>query len=100
VQSGSRQRPDGTILSWTLTDLCCVVADGIMPFFIDWGQSPHPASAAPVGAMLVSLHAEHPEANQVSEMLRGFGLQLPVKVGSAPALVAEINCPKGRVLLR
>jgi glyoxalase-like protein len=100
VQPGSRQRPDGTILSWTLTDLCCVVADGIMPFFIDWGQSPHPASAAPVGAMLVSLHAEHPEANQVSEMLRGFGLQLPVKVGSAPALVAEINCPKGRVLLR
>jgi hypothetical protein len=100
VQSGSRQRPDGTILSWTLTDLCCVVAGGVMPFFINWGRSQHPASAAPKGATLRSLRAEHPDANQVREMLRGFGLQLLVTAGSVPALVAEIDCPNGRVLLR
>jgi hypothetical protein len=100
VLSGSRQRPDGTILSWTLTDLCCVVADGVMPFFINWGRSEHPASAAPKGATLKSLRAEHPDANQVREMLRGFGLQLPVTAGSVPALVAEIDCPNGRVSLR
>jgi hypothetical protein len=100
VLSGSRQRPDDTILRWTLTDLCCVVADGIIPFFIDWGLSPHPASTAAAGGTLVSLRAEHPNADQVREMLRGFALPMSVTTGSVPALVAEIDCPKGRVLLR
>ena len=98
--SGSRQRPDGTILRWTLTDLCCVVADGIIPFFIDWGLSPHPASAAAAGATLVSLRAEHQNADQVRELLRGLALPLSVTTGSTSALIAEIDCPKGRVLLR
>jgi hypothetical protein len=100
VQSGSRERPDGTKLRWTLTDLCCVVADGVIPFFIDWGQSPHPACTAAAGATLVSLRAEHPNAGQVSEMLRAFALPLSITTAPGPALVAEIDCPKGRVLLR
>ncbi len=65
VLFGSRQRPDGAILTWTLTDLTCMVADGIVPFFIDWGSSPHPASSASAGATLVSLRAEHPDADRV-----------------------------------
>ena len=100
VQHASRQRPDGTVLRWSLTDLCCVVADGIIPFFIDWGVSSHPAPAAAAGATLVSLRAEHPDAGKVSEMLRGFALPLSVTTGTGPALIAEIDCPKGHVLLR
>ena len=100
VQSGCRQRPDGTVLSWRLTDLCCVVADGIIPFFIDWGLSSHPAPTAAAGATLVSLRAQHPNAGHVSEMLRAFALPLPVTTGPVPALVAEIDCPKGRMLLQ
>jgi Glyoxalase-like domain len=100
ILSGSRQRPDGSILRWTLTDPLCVIADGIVPFFIDWGQSPHPASAAPTGASLVSLRAEHPDAGGVRELLRGLALALPVTSASVPALVAEVDCPNGRVLLR
>ena len=100
VQSGSRQRSDGTILRWTLTDLRCVVADGIIPFFFDWGLSSHPAPTAAAGATLVSLRAEHPNAGKVSAMLRAFALPLSVTTGPRPALVAEINCPNGRMLLR
>jgi hypothetical protein len=100
VQSGSRQRPDGTVLRWTLTDLCCSVADGIIPFFIDWGLSSHPATTAAAGATLVSLRAQHPNAGQVGEMLRAFALPLSITTAPRPALVAEIDCPKGRVLLR
>jgi Glyoxalase-like domain len=100
VLSGSRLRPDGTILRWALTDPFCVIADGIVPFFIDWGESPHPASAAPTGANLVSLRAEHPDASRVRELLCGLALALPVAAASAPALLAEIDCPNGRVLLR
>src|ERR1700736_2572088 len=65
VVSGSRRQADGTVLTWKLTDLRCVVADGIVPFFIDWGKSPHPALVASGGATLVSLRAEHPDADRV-----------------------------------
>ncbi|MGH2372004.1 MAG: VOC family protein, partial [bacterium] len=36
VSSGSRQRPDGVVLSWRSTNPRTEVADGIVPFFIDW----------------------------------------------------------------
>jgi hypothetical protein len=100
MQSGSRRRADGVVLTWTLTDLRCVVADGVMPFFIDWGTTPHPASAAPGGAILTGLRGEHPDSDGVRRMLRGIGLDLPVSAGSTPALIAEIDCPNGRVILR
>jgi Glyoxalase-like domain len=100
VLAGSRQRPDGALLTWQLTDLRCAVADGIVPFFVDWGQSPHPALAASQGATLVGLLAEHPDADRVRRILRGIAIDLPVEAGPAPALIAQIDCPKGRVVLR
>ena len=42
VMPGSRRRPDGVVLSWRYTDPNTVAADGLVPFFIDWGASPHP----------------------------------------------------------
>jgi hypothetical protein len=99
VLSGSRKQADGTVLTWKLTDLRCVVADGIVPFFIDWGKSPHPALVASRGATLVGLRAEHPDADHVLRLLRVVAVDLKVDVGAAPALIAEIDCPYGRVLL-
>jgi Glyoxalase-like domain len=99
VLSGSRKQADGTVLAWKLTDLRCVVADGIVPFFIDWGKSPHPALVASRGATLVGLRAEHPDADHVLRMLRVVAVDLKVGVGAAPALIAEIDCPYGRVFL-
>ena len=40
VQQGQRAKPDGTILTWSLTDLEADREGGIVPFFIDWGYSP------------------------------------------------------------
>jgi Glyoxalase-like domain len=98
--SASRQRPDGTMLSWTLTDPCRVLGDGIVPFYIDWGHSSHPASTAPSGATLAALTAEHPDPDRMRDMIHSLGLALPVAIGPEPALIAEINCSNGRVLLR
>jgi Glyoxalase-like domain len=100
VISGSRRRTDGVLLSWRYTDPRTVPADGLVPFFIDWGQSPHPAQTAAKGASLIDLRAEHPEAQSVQRMLRELGLELPVRSGAAPALVAIIDSPRGRVELR
>jgi hypothetical protein len=100
IQSGSRLRADGVMLEWNLTDLRCIVGDGIVPFLIDWGTSSHPSLTAPNGAMLVGLRAEHPEAARVRNMLSVLALDLHVDEGLHPALVAEIRCPNGVIVLR
>ncbi|MCI0661179.1 MAG: VOC family protein [Acidobacteria bacterium] len=100
VISGSRQRPDGVLLSWRYTNPQTVVADGIVPFFIDWGESPHPSRTAAGGLSLIGLSAEHPDAERAQKMLSQLGLDLTVKRGSKPALIAVITGPKGRVELR
>ena len=100
VTSGSRRRPDGVVLSWRYTNPRTVVADGIVPFFIDWGTSPHPSATAAAGVMLTGLRAEHPDAARVQNMLGQLGLDLSVQPNQKPGLIATLNSPKGRVELR
>jgi hypothetical protein len=100
VTSGSRRRTDGILLSWRYTDPRTVLGDGIVPFFIDWGQSPHPAQTASPGGALIALRAEHPDAQRVQRLLRALGLDLHVQSGARPALVAFIETPRGVVELR
>jgi hypothetical protein len=97
---GGRRRPDGIELSWQVTNPRASVADGIVPFFIDWGQSPHPAQSAAKGATLLSLSAEHPDAVDVQRMLQQLRLPLTVEPATRAALVATIDCPRGRVEVR
>jgi len=100
VIPGSRRRADGVMLSWRYTDPRAVVAGGLVPFFIDWGDTPHPAATAAQGASLVALRAEHPEAEQVQRLLRSLGLDLRVRRAPGPALIATLSSPRGRVELR
>jgi hypothetical protein len=99
VIPGSRKRPDGVVLSWRYTDPRVVLADRLVPYFIDWGASPHPSATAAKGVTLLSLRAEHPEAGRVQEMLRQLGLDLAVSKGAHPALIATFDSPKGHVQL-
>jgi hypothetical protein len=100
VIDGSRQRTDGVVLSWRYTDPRTVVFDGLVPFFIDWGKTPHPAGAATSGPSLIGLRAEHPHPQSVQKALDTLGLDLRVQRGSRPALIATIDTPRGRVELR
>lgn len=100
VISGSRRRADGGMLSWRYTDPRTVVAGGIVPFFIDWGQTAHPAVTAGHGASLVALRAEHPDPEPVRRVLSGLGLDLRVQRGPGVALVATISGARGQAELR
>lgn len=100
VIEGSRRRSDGSCLRWQFTDPATVVADGLAPFFIDWGDSPHPAASAPRGPELVSLVAEHPEPAAVMRVLSLLGVELQVVSGPRPALVATLRTERGLVVLR
>jgi hypothetical protein len=100
VIDGSRRRTDGVILSWRYTDPRTVVSDGVVPFFIDWGQTPHPSSTAAPGASLIALRAEHPYPEPVQNALGQLGLDLRVQRGPRPALIATVNTTRDRVELR
>ena len=100
LADGSRRRPDGVLLAWRYTDPRVVVADGVVPFFIDWGGTTHPASDAIAGGHLARLRAEHPEAERVIGQLDALALALPVKTAPLPALIATIESSRGRVELR
>lgn len=100
VGRGSRQTSQGVTLSWRLTSPRTMIADGIIPFFIDWGATPHPAQTATSGATLIDLRAEHPEPEHVRTMLDRLGLGLQVSSGPRTELVASIMSPRGRVELR
>jgi hypothetical protein len=100
VISGSRKRPDGVVLSWRYTDPNVVLEDRLVPYFIDWGTSPHPAMTAAPGLSLRALSAEHPEPERMARILKQLGLDLPVRRGAKPSLIATIDSPKGRIELR
>jgi hypothetical protein len=100
VRSGQRELSHGRVLSWRLTYPNVRVGDGLVPFLIDWGDGPHPARTAPGGLELVHLRAEHPDPVAIIEWLRRLGLELLVVAGRAPALIATLDTPRGRLELR
>ena len=100
IETGTRQRPDGTDLSWKATDPYAVSLDGAVPFVISWGDTPHPAASASAAGTLVDLRIEHDRPDGVREALAGLSVDLEVRKAEAFALVATSRTPRGVVELR
>jgi Glyoxalase-like domain len=100
LAAGSRRTSAGLLLAWRYSDPRTVVAGGVVPFFIDWGATPHPSSSAARGATLRALTLEHPDPERVRAVLRRLRIDVPVSHGAAPALVATIDTARGVVQLR
>jgi len=99
VQSGEREKPDGSVLNWRLTDLYALPIDGTIPFLISWGKTPHPASVIPKGGELVSFSIEHPNPNLVKENLKLLDVHIKVNQGEQIKLIAKIKTKNGIVTL-
>jgi len=97
IQHGGRQRPDGSTLSWRLTDPLALPCRGLVPFFIDWGDSPHPSTTAPRAGRLAGLTGYHPDPNAVRRDLGHLGLSIPVEAHATPHLEATIEGLRGTV---
>lgn len=102
VEPGRRKRADGTVLSWKLTDPYAERMEGVVPFLIDWGDTPHPASSGPAGCRLVRLRLEHPSPARVLERLDLLGIDLTdidVIRADEPGILASIETAGGLVEL-
>jgi hypothetical protein len=94
----SRRRPDGSELKWTMTDLTTNRMDRMIPYFINWGDSAHPAESSPKGCELIKLELFHPEAKRANELLKHLDLDIRAEPGPV-ALKATIESPKGQAVL-
>ncbi|GAB5527448.1 MAG: VOC family protein [Roseivirga sp.] len=99
VKSGSRYKPDGSLLEWTLSDPNVNLGDGLIPFFIDWGERGNPTSELPTGCALKSFSATHLHPDNINQSLDALGLELEVQQGPDSILIAEIETPKGYKVL-
>jgi hypothetical protein len=99
VGAGGRRRPDGSDLRWRVSDPTAEREGGVVPFFIDWLDSPHPGVGPGDGCALVELRARHPEAPRIARAMEVLGLGLTVEEGPRPALEATVRTPGGLVTL-
>lgn len=99
VSDGSRHRPNGQELLWTFTDPLAARNGGVLPFFIDWGETEHPAKSLPQQCELLELGLHHPHADNVEQRLRAIGIAMPVHPAAEPRVTARIRTPKGVVEL-
>jgi len=88
---GGRVKPDGKRLDWTCWGLRNHRFGSLIPFFIDWRDSEHPALSAPRGGSLESFEIHSPEAEQLRGIFWILGLDIPVKESTASRAVATIR---------
>ena len=104
ILEGSRITESGLLLEWSLTNPITRLMDGVVPFLIDWGRSPHPSGACTQGCILRRLSLLHPEPESVRAIFSDIGLQLSesleVTRADAPGMVATIETPRGEIEIR
>ena len=88
ISAMSRQRPDGTLLTWRLTlPQPQAPLGSVAPFLIDWGPSTHPTMSLPMPAVaLERLVLGTPDPNQLSRLLAVVGHDERVEIETAAAI--------------
>lgn len=102
-RSGSRIRPDGSRLAWSLAfprHIHHGVFSGAWPFFIEWEDAAlHPGRSTPAGLGLRAMSIAHPAANVLAAGFQAFGID-PGLIESATARIrVELDTPRGVVVL-
>jgi hypothetical protein len=97
--SGGRVTPGGQELRWTCWGLRDHGFGALVPFFIDWHGTPHPATTAPRGARLASFEVFSPRAGDLQAIFDALGLSLRVTVRAGAGFAATLASGRGRLQL-
>ena len=95
----TRRSDAGDVLQWRLTPPQIERNDGLVPFLIDWGSTPHPTSRDLPRTWLTSWTAIHPTPGILQGPLAVLGCQLDIAAGDRPELIAVIEVHRGLVTL-
>ena len=100
----SRRSPEGELLEWKLTLQTTPFGNGLVPFVIDWGNTPHPAASAADkdedGPVLAEFLATHPDPSPIAAALAALGIELRVESGPESCLSAKLVGHAGDFILR
>ena len=88
---GSRRTEAGDLLQWRMLPIGGHAFGTFIPFFIDWGATPHPATTSPAGPRLTRFSVAHPRAAELSGIYRALGLDIEVAEGPTPRFTAEVD---------
>jgi Glyoxalase-like domain len=99
VVGGQRDTADGQRLTWRMTTAPAGEQEGVVPFLIDWTDSPHPAQAAPSGVTLTEFRLAAPDPERLAARLRVLGLDLRIDMADQPRLHAVLTTPRGQKVL-
>ncbi len=94
-----RRTPDGDLLKWELLFLGGHRFPGLVPFFIDWLETPHPATTNPTAGQYRELAIRTPDAAALNEVFAGLGIALTAEQGESEDLTAVIDTAHGEVRL-
>ncbi len=94
-----RRTPDGALLKWELLFLGGHRFPGLVPFFIDWMDTPHPATTNPRGGTFRSLQIRTPDADSLNGLFAGLGVDMRAEAADTVDLVAEIDAAGNTVRL-
>lgn len=95
IVPGGRITPDGKRLEWECWGLHNHAFGSLIPFFINWQNSEHPAVAAPLGGTLASFEVHSPGVEQLRSVFRILELDIPVVESAMARVVAKLKSAKG-----
>lgn len=95
----SRKDPEGNVLAWELLFINGHDLGTIVPFLIDWKNTPHPSGRTPKGCTIKSFELHSPELVVLRGILDTLGLKIPIKSAAVPAIDLTLNTPRGEVRL-
>lgn len=95
----SRKTAEGGSLRWKVLRLHGHGLGPVVPFFIDWLDTPHPGGSTPQGCRLEGLELGHPDPAALGRLLGALEIAIPIVQAPAVSLRATLATPKGEVRL-
>lgn len=96
---GSRQTPQGQLLRWRSLNITGHDFGAFVPFFIDWGDTAHPATTSPGGVQFKGLRVVHPRAAELRRIYAALGIDIEVSQGAQAQFILELTGPKGDAVI-
>lgn len=97
--ASQRKTPAGETLSWELLFLGGHGFGGLLPFFIDWQDTPHPSRSTPVAAQFAQLDIASPNAAPLNQAFETLEIEQRVRSADNASLTLELQTGDRTVIL-
>ncbi|MEM9705209.1 MAG: VOC family protein [Pseudomonadota bacterium] len=100
VIDGQRNAENGALLKWRVLFPEPSAFGALLPFFIDWQDTPHPSQSSPVIGSLKTLSFITPTMEKQKDLFSELGFSADIEHGNTAGLQATISTVNGDVRIR